>query len=401
MSNLWVTFSTDSSGSFTELSGNIIYNLNNLYNFNGNLVDTTSDFIIYELSNNPIQGNVSLQANNWKQLTLNNNLAPFQGYWLGGINTNLPQPFSSGLGLIREVNNWLTNPIPVTNIYGLIENWNVGNVRDMSTVFMDATSFDGNISNWDVGNVRDMSSMFNKASSFNQDISNWDVGNVRDMDGMFFEATSFDGNISNWDVGNVTEMISMFRGASSFNQDISNWNVGNVTSMYKMFSGANNFNQDISNWNVVIEDKADLDRMFENVTFFTDMTDKIDSNGTPFYYFMSQRNNTTSVTIRAYDLLNYSETTGTVLSIADNYSDGPDNNFNRIKNALSITSMDELTNYSFRSSEDFTIRDILSVWQTSTNTSGIVYYYNISGAIINQRYFIPNGPYTLIFTRRT
>ena len=95
MSNLWVTFSTDSSGSFTELSGNIIYNLNNLYNFNGNLVDTTSDFIIYELSNNPIQGGVSLQPNNWKQLNLNTILNPFQGYWLGGINTTLPQPFSS------------------------------------------------------------------------------------------------------------------------------------------------------------------------------------------------------------------------------------------------------------------------------------------------------------------
>ena len=90
MSNLWVTFSTDSSGSFTELSGNIIYNVNNLYNFNGNVIDTTSNFIIYELSNNPIQTDISLQASNWKQLSLNNNLTPFQGYWLGGINTILP-----------------------------------------------------------------------------------------------------------------------------------------------------------------------------------------------------------------------------------------------------------------------------------------------------------------------
>tara|TARA_Y100000389_G_scaffold661_2_gene670 strand:- start:5903 stop:6526 length:624 start_codon:yes stop_codon:yes gene_type:complete len=90
MSNLWVTFSTDSSGSFTELSGNIIYNINNLYNFNGNLVDTTSNFIIYELSNNPIQRGVSLQATNWKQLNLNTILNPFQGYWLGGINTTFP-----------------------------------------------------------------------------------------------------------------------------------------------------------------------------------------------------------------------------------------------------------------------------------------------------------------------
>ena len=87
MTNLWVTFSTDISTNFTESSGNIIYNLNNIYNFNGNVIDTTSNFIIYELSNNPIQSGISLQTNNWKQLTLNNNLSPFQGYWLGGINT--------------------------------------------------------------------------------------------------------------------------------------------------------------------------------------------------------------------------------------------------------------------------------------------------------------------------
>ena len=91
MTNLWVTFSTDSSVSFGELSGNIIYNVNNLYNFNGNLVDTSSNFIIYELTNNPIQANVTLQDTNWKQLNLNTILNPFQGYWLGGINTNLPQ----------------------------------------------------------------------------------------------------------------------------------------------------------------------------------------------------------------------------------------------------------------------------------------------------------------------
>ena len=91
MTNLWVTFSTDISGSFSELSGNIIYNVNNLYNFNGNIIDTRSNFTIYELSNNPIQGGVPLQPNNWKQLTINTNLSPFQGYWLGQINTKLPE----------------------------------------------------------------------------------------------------------------------------------------------------------------------------------------------------------------------------------------------------------------------------------------------------------------------
>ena len=172
MSNLWITFSTDSSGSFTELSGNIIYNLNNLYNFNGNLVDTTSDFIIYELSNNPIQGGVSLQANNWKQLNLNTILNPFQGYWLGGINTNLPL-FLSNDTLSTVVNSWITNPIPVENIYGLIKNWNVENVSRMNSMFEWETSFNGNISNWDVGNVTDgnLNEMFKNVTFFT-DMSN-------------------------------------------------------------------------------------------------------------------------------------------------------------------------------------------------------------------------------------
>ena len=313
MSNLWVTFSTDSSGSFTELSGNIIYNVNNLYNFNGNLVDITSHFIIYELSNNPIQGGVSLQANNWKQLKLNNILNPFQGYWLGGINTNLPLIFTSRSELVTAIDNWIIDPIPVANNYGLIENWNVGNITNMESIFAGETSFNGNISNWDVGNVTDMNGMFNKATHFNQDISNWDVGNVTSMNGMFVGATSFNqdisnwdvGNvinmkamfngatsfnqdISNWDVGNVTVMVGMFAVATSFNQDISNWDVGNVTNMAGMFEGATSFNQDISNWDVGNVTDGNLNEMFKNVSFFTAMSDKIHSNGTPFNYFISQ-----------------------------------------------------------------------------------------------------------------
>lgn len=91
MTNLWVTFSTDTSNTFDILSDNIIAELNMTYNFGGNVIDPTSDFIIYELSNNPIENDGSLQANNWKKvdrgLTI---LNPFQGYWLGSINTKIP-----------------------------------------------------------------------------------------------------------------------------------------------------------------------------------------------------------------------------------------------------------------------------------------------------------------------
>jgi surface protein len=302
-----------------------------------------------------------------------------------------------------------------------ISNWDVGNVTNMSNMFYEATSFDGNISNWDVGNVTNMSHMFYDATNFNRDLNQWNVGNVTDMNSMFFNrdlnqwnvgnvtdmnsmfelATSFNQDISNLDVGNVTNMNSMFLNANSFNQDISNWNVGNVTNMYKMFSGANNFNQDISNWNVGNVTNANLVGMFENVTFFTDMTNKIYSNGTPFNYFMSQRNTTISVSIRAYYLYKFMDSTGTILTLLETFSDVPDSDFDRIKNALSITSMDELTNYSFTSSQDSTSRDILSVWQTINETTGLAYYYNLSGANTNQSYYNSGGPYTLTFTRRT
>jgi surface protein len=576
MSNLWVTFSTDISGTFTELSGNIIYNLNNLYNFNGNLVDTTSNFIIYELSNNPIQGGVPLQTSNWNQFNSNTNLSPFQGYWLGGINTNLPQIFTSNTELQTEVNNWTNNPIPVVNIYGLIENWNVGNVIDMSGIFSGATTFNDNISSWNVGNVTNMSNMFDGATSFNQDISNWNVGNVTNMSGMFVgatsfnqdlnnwnvgnvtsmdamfflansfngnisswnvgnvtnmsvmfnEATSFNQDISNWDVGNVTNMSNMFNGATSFNQDISNWNVGNVTSMSSMFNGAiifnrdisnwnvgnvtsmssmfnyatsfnqdisnwnvenvtnmsgmfigansfnqdlnnwnvgnvttmdfmfyeatsfnqdlNNwnvgnvtnmtgmfrgatsfngnisnwnignvtnmsnmfdgatsFNQDISNWDVSNVTDGSLNEMFKGVTFFTDMHSLVYANGTPYNYFISQRTSPNSVVISQYSIQNYNGTTGPVLALTDDERSGGNSDFNRIKDVLSISSMDELVNYSFTSAQDSTSRDILTVWDIGRESPYTVYYYNLSGEDTHQTYSIELGAWALTFTRRT
>ena len=378
MTNLWVTFSADSSGSFIELSGNIIYNLNNLYNFNGNILDTTSDFIIHELTNNPIQSDVSLQANNWKQLNLNTILNPFQGYWLGGINTNLPSKLDDK-SIITVTSEWINNPIPVTNIYGLIENWDVRNVTNMNNIFTEYSDFNRNISNWDTGKVTNMVGMFDGATSFNGNISNWNVGNVTNMEYMFHKATSFNEDISNWDVGNVTTMVGMFSGATSFNGNISNWDVGNVTD-------------------------GSLNEMFKNVDFFINMSDKIHPNGTPYNYFISQRNNPNipiTVTLKDYTLLyNYSGYINQpTLRLEDDPWTSPDNNFDRIKNALSITSMNELINYSFSSSNVPTSRDILSIIQQH-DVDHI--YYELSGTLttnyVNRQ---DEGPYTVTFTRRS
>ncbi|WBX36397.1 BspA family leucine-rich repeat surface protein [Mycoplasma capricolum] len=144
-----------------------------------------------------------------------------------------------------------------------IQHWDTSNIRDMSSMFYQATNFNQPIGNWDTSNVTDMRWMFAGATNFNQDISTkkitrsndskylaWDTSNVEEMFAMFDGAKNFNQSIGNWDTSNVTFMSSMFREATSFNQDISKWDVSSVTGMNGMFYGAENFNQDLSKWNV-------------------------------------------------------------------------------------------------------------------------------------------------------
>ena len=69
--------------------------------------------------------------------------------------------------------------------------------------------------------------MLYNATSFNQPLDNWNVGSVRYMESMFRGATSFNQPIGNWDVTSVEIFNTMFNGASSFDQDISCWCVPN------------------------------------------------------------------------------------------------------------------------------------------------------------------------------
>ena len=152
-----------------------------------------------------------------------------------------------------------------------------------------------------------------------------------------------------------------------------------------------------SNWNI---GNDSLVGMFENVKFFTDMSDQIYSNGTPFNYFMSQKYTTISVPIRSYSITS-SGGSGNVLTLTGASLDNQDNDLIRIQNALSIPSMNDLDDFRFTSSVDPTSRDILSVQNTSDVTTGTVYYYNVSGSGENQNNFRSGGPYTISFTRRT
>ncbi len=88
---------------------------------------------------------------------------------------------------------------------GDISKWDVGNVKDMSAMFM-GSSFNGDISKWDVRNVKKMGAMF-ESSEFNGDISKWDVSGAKNMNGMFFES-NFKGNISMWDINNDSDLYA-------------------------------------------------------------------------------------------------------------------------------------------------------------------------------------------------
>ena len=57
----------------------------------------------------------------------------------------------------------------------------------MSDLFEDFSfsDFNGDISTWDVSNVTNMSSMFVECKEFNQDISNWDVSKVKNSENVF------------------------------------------------------------------------------------------------------------------------------------------------------------------------------------------------------------------------
>ena len=98
-------------------------------------------------------------------------------------------------------------------------------IKNMSFLFLNKTTFNGDISGWDVSKVKNMKSMFQNAASFNQDISKWNTSEVTDMSLMFFGAKSFNQDISKWKFPKVTDMNRMFAYATSFNQDLSEWNL--------------------------------------------------------------------------------------------------------------------------------------------------------------------------------
>jgi surface protein len=134
--------------------------------------------------------------------------------------------------------------------YGVMPDWDVSGVTDMSEAFKDKDTFNADLSSWDVSSVENMENMFYNAQAFNRNIGNWNVAKVENMNRMFYNAEAFNQNIEDWNVASVENMENMFYGASIFNKDISGWDVSQVETMQEMFYGASSFDQDISGWDV-------------------------------------------------------------------------------------------------------------------------------------------------------
>ena len=87
-------------------------------------------------------------------------------------------PDNRATGIRKLVDDVMAGGQLKTNVdsqYGVIEDWDVSNVLDMSKLFyqgpLNTKSFDTDLSNWDVSNVLTMDQMFYNAKNLGTDFS--------------------------------------------------------------------------------------------------------------------------------------------------------------------------------------------------------------------------------------
>ena len=134
------------------------------------------------------------------------------------------------------------------NFNSLLNNWQVGTVKNMYGMFKECENFEQPLDNWQVGNVENMSYMFSGCYKFNYPIETWNVSNVKYMSHMFNNCIEFNQPLNNWNVSNITNMESMFNNCIIFNHPLNNWNVSNVSNMTGMFNNCIIFNQPLNTW---------------------------------------------------------------------------------------------------------------------------------------------------------
>lgn len=83
---------------------------------------------------------------------------------------------------------------------------NLKGVTTLAYMFAQCSSISriNRIEEWDISEVTDISSLFWQVAQFNQSLNNWDTSKVTDMSFTFQEATAFNQPLNNWDVSSCT-----------------------------------------------------------------------------------------------------------------------------------------------------------------------------------------------------
>jgi surface protein len=158
-----------------------------------------------------------------------------------------------------------------------ISRWDVSKITKMLGVFIRAASFNQDLTLWNTSSVENLSYMFSGATSFNADLAGWDVSKVSTMKFMFQTASAFNRNLSSWDTSSVGDMEGLFYEASSFNNDIADWEVSKVSTTSNMFFKAHSFNQSLCPWGTKLMNQPNVVGMFFQAT----TCPNIENNGTP------------------------------------------------------------------------------------------------------------------------
>ena len=139
-----------------------------------------------------------------------------------------------------------------TNIWnGVVDNWDMSGVTDITAMFRSAKSFNQPVTSWDTSSFTNTSFVFHGALVFNQPLNSWNMSNVTQGMQMFSYANAFNQDLSSWDISNVlgNNFQALLTGASSFNSPL-NWSVINFSGVYLFLKDATSFDQSLASWDI-------------------------------------------------------------------------------------------------------------------------------------------------------
>ena len=209
------------------------------------------------------------------------------GLYIGGSNTNLPDPFYDTSnatnmqnmfsycgsfnenGGLKTVPNFDTSNVTdmsymfnVCNRIKTVPNFNTSKVVNTVRMFSDCWDL-VSVPNFNLSNVTDMTSMFYSCYDLTT-IPNFDTSNVTGMAAIFRGCYNLT-TVPNFDTSNVTDMSAMFESCSKLTT-IPNFDTSNVTETENMFYGCRNLTA-MPNFNLT--NVYSMANMFYNCTNLT------------------------------------------------------------------------------------------------------------------------------------